>query len=101
MKSITAKKRKLTLFVCLLFLVFVFLSGIYAVREVKHECTGNDCPVCACLHGIGQTLKQLGTGALRLAAFMPMLCTGIVLVTLVDLLLSIRTPVSQKIRMNN
>ena len=31
-------------------------------KEENHNCTGEDCPVCACIHQAEQNLKNLGTG---------------------------------------
>lgn len=34
----------------------------YIAKEENHNCTGEDCPVCACIHQAEQNLKNLGTG---------------------------------------
>ena len=44
------------------FSIFVtFASLFYVAREEDHNCTGKDCPICACVHQAKQVLRNLGT----------------------------------------
>ena len=33
----------------------------FVAREEDHNCTGKDCPICACVHQAKQVLRNLGT----------------------------------------
>lgn len=46
----TGKKKSMAAVICI-FLIFVtFASLFYVAREEDHNCTGKDCPICACVH---------------------------------------------------
>ena len=46
----TGKKKSMAAVICI-FLIFVtFASLFYVAREENHNCTGKDCPICACVH---------------------------------------------------
>ena len=49
----TGKKKSMAAVICI-FLIFVtFASLFYVAREEDHNCTGKDCPICACVHQAG------------------------------------------------
>ena len=57
----TGKKKSMAAVICI-FLIFVtFASLFYIAREENHNCTGKDCPICACVHQAKQVLRNLGT----------------------------------------
>ena len=57
----TGKKKSIAAVICI-FLIFVtFASLFYVAREEDHNCTGKDCPICACVHQAKQVLRNLGT----------------------------------------
>ena len=61
----TGKKKKcIAAIICILFVFVTFASLFYIVKEADHECTGENCPICACVHQAHQTLKNLGTGTI-------------------------------------
>ncbi len=65
-------QRILAGFTCAAFVIVAFFSLIVIAKEAHHDCTGEDCPVCACIHQAEQTLKQIGTGSSETAgAFAP------------------------------
>lgn len=44
------KEKSMAAVICI-FLIFVtFASLFYVAREEDHNCTGKDCPICACVH---------------------------------------------------
>lgn len=59
----TKKKRTLAFIICMAFIVTALFSILFIVKEANHNCTGDKCPICSCIHQAEQTLKQLGTGA--------------------------------------
>ena len=48
---------------CVIFIVVTWFSLFYIEKEENHICTGEDCPICACVHQVEQTIRNLGTGA--------------------------------------
>ena len=78
------------------------LSLFFIAKEAHHDCTGEDCPVCACIHRAEQTLKQIGTGSSETAgAFAPSVSAGCG-ISFAFLCLRLSFPfISQKVRMNN
>ena len=56
-------QRILAGFTCAAFVIVAFFSLLFIAKEAHHDCTGEDCPVCACIHQAEQTLKQIGTGS--------------------------------------
>ena len=41
--------------------VVTLASLFYIAKEENHQCTGEDCPICACVHQAKQVLRNLGT----------------------------------------
>ncbi len=85
----------------ILMFVIMLLSAHYIAAEADHECTGEDCPICACVQLCENTLHQLGDGiALMAAVVLP-----IVLLYICAFLYAPdhpqETPVSRKVRLNN
>ena len=57
----TGKKKSMAAVICI-FLIFVtFASLFYVAREENHNCTGKDCPICACIRQAEQIVKNVGT----------------------------------------
>ncbi|MFQ9680966.1 MAG: hypothetical protein ACLRZH_13595 [Ruthenibacterium lactatiformans] len=73
----------------------------FIAKEAHHDCTGEDCPVCACIHQAEQTLKQIGTGSSETAgAFAPQFPLVVAFLCL-PLFVPVASLISQKVRMNN
>ena len=94
-------QRVTAVILCLLLLSVMTLSVFYIAKEVNHDCTGTDCPVCEMIQTAEQTLQFFGTGLVPLvwllvpALFLflkkKMEKTGILC----------RTLIQQKVRLNN
>lgn len=94
-------QRVTAVILCLLLLSVMTLSVFYIAKEVNHDCTGTDCPVCEMIQTAEQTLQFFGTGLVLLvwllvpALFLflkkKMEKTGILC----------RTLIQQKVRLNN
>ena len=55
--------RKAAAIVTALLTVFAMTVSLYfAAHEADHECSGEDCPVCAIIYGLKENLKAGGTG---------------------------------------
>jgi hypothetical protein len=82
-------------------LLVVLLSSFFIAVHADHDCTGEDCPICACIQQCENTIRGIGSGITVGAA---------VIVPVLILLLIISfgvpsfqrdTPVSAKVRLNN
>ena len=85
----------------LMMLVIVLYSAVYIAAEADHDCCGEDCPVCACIHQCEITLRGAGGGAqVQLTCIIPIIP---VLLAAAFLTAAIpgETPVSGKVRLNN
>lgn len=97
----TQRRRILASAVCLIFIALIFLSAAFIIYEADHDCTGDNCPICACIQSAGQTLKLLGSAAAASQLFSAGAFLTLVVLSLSLSVLTSSTPVSQKIRMNN
>lgn len=43
----------------LVFLIVLPCSAFFILHEANHDCTGDSCPICACIHLAEQTSRQL------------------------------------------
>ena len=53
------RQKKAAILICMAFLFVMLTSFFYIAKEENHNCTGEDCPVCACIHQAEQNLKKL------------------------------------------
>ncbi|MBE6003126.1 MAG: hypothetical protein E7232_03405 [Lachnospiraceae bacterium] len=82
-------------------LVVVLVSASYVAVESGHDCTGEDCPICACINQCENTLRQVGGGVdFQADTVLPVVFILIMAVS-GSAILTAETPVSRKIRLNN
>ncbi|MDR1397582.1 MAG: hypothetical protein LBJ14_07605 [Desulfarculales bacterium] len=84
----------------LLFMSFFLLSPVFTISHADHDCSGEQCPVCAQINSAQQMSKQMApagghffTAVSAPAFFMSVLAMAGTVFCL--------TPVTLKIRMNN
>ena len=82
-------------------LFIVLFSSFYICAEADHHCSGEDCPVCACIQICENVIRQMGS-----RTDMPVLvCLTAAFLLLAGMLsgetFEQETPVSLKIRMND
>ena len=77
------------------------LSLIFLVKEAGHQCTGEDCPVCAGIHQIRQSIRQIGGGEAVEAAAVPALIVSALLAFSSVSYVSSTSLITQKVRMDN
>lgn len=94
-------KRHAALLICLCFIFMSLFSIVFIAVEADHNCTGEHCPVCVCIHSAGQTLKQLGSAVMTSAVVVSSLVVVLAALILMLSVLPCSTPVSWKIRMND
>ena len=82
-------------------LVIMLFSAFYIAAETDHVCTGEDCPICACIAQCENILYQLGDGiTVQLAVIVPIIFM-LVVAFLFASDFARETPVSRKVRLNN
>ncbi len=82
-------------------LVVVLVSASYVAVESGHDCTGEGCPICACINQCENTLRQVGGGVdFQADTVLPVVFILIMAVS-GSAILTAETPVSRKIRLNN
>lgn len=97
----TKKQRSLVFLTCAMFIIVTFFSILFIVKEADHDCTGENCPVCACIHQAEQTLKQLGGADAGQAPKIPAPVPVIVAFSFTILLVPRASLISQKVRLND
>ena len=96
------RKRSRALLLCIGFVLMLFVSSAFLIREADHDCCGEHCPVCAMIAMTSALMRSLcliaammllrsAMAAARSAFHAPETGYG----------RSAGTPVSRKIRMND
>lgn len=95
------KQRRNALILSVLFLTITLASLFYIAKESKHDCTGEDCPICAVMQQAEQVIKEFGTGAAAPAVFtvIVLLLSAVVYGYVMEMVCP--TPVDRRVRMNN
>ena len=85
-----------------LLILSVLFSAVFPIVESKHDCHGEDCPICSSIAMCENTMRILGDG--DIAQIFAVVQTLFLLVLSVsfaaDQFLQ-ATPVSKKVRLNN
>ncbi len=85
----------------LLMLTVVLFSAFFIAAEAGHDCTEEDCPICACIQLCENTLHHMSEGeTAQLIAVVPVLIF-LFSATLTVCVLPRETPVTNKVRLNN
>lgn len=97
----TKKQKTLAFLTCAAFIIVTLFFILFIVKEADHDCTGENCQVCACIHQAQQTLKQLRTGTAGATVY-PSIITQYALALVCVFLAAPHTSlISQKVRLNN
>ena len=99
--SISQAKRAATGIMAGLMLVIMLFSVLYIAHEADHNCSGEDCAICACIQQCENLLRHSRSAvsfsaavSLSFSCLIPFLCLS-------ASVLAAETPVSAKIRLNN
>ena len=85
----------------ILFLAIMLFSSFYIAAEADHDCTGEDCPICAVIHQCENTLSSFG-GSLPVQTIVtPIILSCLLAAFLRKADFVQETPVSEKVRMDN
>ena len=86
---------------CVLLVLSTFASASFIALETEHDCEGEDCHICECIELCEAILQQVGT-ALPVVTALLVFSVSSLFLHLPDVdVFCLRTPVSQKIRLNN
>jgi len=97
-----ASIKKITAWIALAAVLFVMLFSItFISQHADHECTGDECPVCAVMEMCGAIIKNLEVTVAVVAAAVFLVFSIRNSVQLVAIAGGSCSLVSQKIRMNN
>ncbi len=101
LKTQTVMNRILTGIMAIMVLFVVLFSAFFIVSHADHDCSGEDCPVCACIQQCENILHGAdGNLVFANAGFLPVvLVIGSILISYCVVISG--TPVSAKVRMNN
>lgn len=95
------RQRILAVCSCLLFVFMTIFSLFYVASEENHHCTGEDCPICICIHQAEQLLHGNG-GAAQKEILVVLFVISFAAAALVSCMnTEDTTPVGQKVRMNH
>ncbi|MCR5300809.1 MAG: hypothetical protein K6E49_00045 [Lachnospiraceae bacterium] len=82
-------------------LVIVLFSTTFIVVHVHHNCSGDDCPICACMQQCERTLRGFGsTVPDAVSVYVPLVLIFIIISSQAGSY-TMSTPVSEKVRLNN
>ncbi len=94
-------RKKLALFISVIFVLVTFFSLFYVTKEQNHHCVDRDCPICACMHQAEQALKTLGDGFAEAVVSLAVLIMAISLIAGDFSNLVWKSLITQKVRMNH
>ena len=94
-------KRMIAFAVAMAIIFVTLFSFIYGAEHVEHQCTGNDCPICATINQSMNTLKQLGLGVVFIAAAAITIFVATLQRKDYNCFCSVSTLFSHKVRLNN
>ncbi len=89
------------IFLILVVILFLLVSTYFIAHEADHECTGEDCPVCALIQMSENSLRQLGSGTPAAAVASSLCVLLLVMQFCTGDSITFPTPVSRKTRLNN
>ena len=95
-------KNRIIAFVVMVAMVSVMLfSTLYLGEHVNHDCTGEDCPICAMMVQCSNNLKQIGGVMAVVVCVAPFVCACESLQKYSVNLVSFHSLISQKVRLND
>lgn len=97
----TKKQKTQAFLICTALIIVTLFSVLFIVKEAGHDCTGENCPVCACIRQAEQNLKQVGTGRIEAAVYPPVMAQSVLALVCVFLTVPCTTLISQKVRLND
>lgn len=97
----TKTRKRSAMILCVIFVVVTWFSLFYIEKEENHICTGEDCPICACVHQVEQTIRDLGTGADPLGGIFTVVMCFLAVHTWNSCQIPATSLIRQKVRLND
>ena len=98
---IMKNKRLAAGIIAFLMLFIMLFSASFIAIEADHDCTGEECPICACIAQCENTLHQIGDGVAVQAAVIVPVVFMLILAFLLETDFPKETLISRKVRLNN
>ena len=95
------KTRIFALALAIILLLCITAAGAFIAHEADHECSGDNCPICAAVAAWTGTLQLLGFAAAIFPALCSVLRRAVRRGALLPDLFSLKTPVSLKVLLLN
>ncbi|MCR5233870.1 MAG: hypothetical protein K6E53_08170 [Lachnospiraceae bacterium] len=82
-------------------LVVILVSSFFIAAHTDHDCTGEDCPICACIQQCENTIRRIGSGITAESAVIIPVLISLLIISFCVPSFQRDTPVSAKVRLNN
>ena len=82
-------------------LVVMLVSSFFIAAHADHDCTGEDCPVCAFIQQCENNIRGAGGGITYISVVILPVFLSFLLISADILSFQWGTPVSTKVRLNN
>ncbi len=100
--SNTSRSLRITAGIMGLMMLFIVLfSSFFIAAEADHDCSGEDCMICASIQKCENTLRSLGDGNTLQLSFIALVLFVLLDAVIPDNKVPQDTPVSRKVRLNN
>ncbi|HHT24737.1 MAG TPA: hypothetical protein GXZ76_04345 [Clostridiaceae bacterium] len=95
------KQKSIAIITCVAVIIVALFSMLFIFKEAEHECTGEDCFICACIKHTAQALNQLSAGwDIGQTIAVPHVFLVLISTLPVFLLVSCLSLIRQKVRLN-
>lgn len=98
--SFSKKQKAFAALLSTAMIVGVLLCTLYIAKEAHHDCTGADCPICACMRQCINNFKQLGFALLIPQMAVTAAVCIVMLILRYEAILPYSTLVLQKVRLD-
>lgn len=99
-KQTTGKRFAAVLLAVMVFGILLF-SNLYISEHIQHDCTGEDCPICAQIQSAESLIHQLGCGLMVFFAMLGICLIYAALLPVFCFFISGKTLISNKVRLND
>lgn len=97
-----SENKKITAFIFAVFFIIMSMTSLFYIqKEINHDCTGNDCPICICIHEAQQIIRN--TAVIPSSYVFNILGTmlSVCIIGICFLYVIFMSLVSKKVRMDN
>ncbi|WP_138269559.1 hypothetical protein [Anaerofustis stercorihominis] len=96
------KSKKIIAYIITFMIIsFLLFSSLFIIKNVNHDCVGDDCPICNFIHDIEHVLKNLDSGKAVWSFYLFKILFYFNLITFISYSVLKRTLILEKVRLNN